>query len=66
MPPPPPPSIPPPPPALIADVAALDLGNDRSALFAEINQGENITKSKLFNDCKQIVYILIFRFEKGN
>ncbi|XP_048508473.1 adenylyl cyclase-associated protein 1 isoform X2 [Athalia rosae] len=37
-PPPPPPSMP------IGDVTA-DLGEDRSALFAQINQGEGITKS---------------------
>ncbi|XP_046611256.1 adenylyl cyclase-associated protein 1 isoform X1 [Neodiprion virginianus] len=38
-PPPPPPSMP------VGDVAA-DLGEDRSALFAQINQGEGITRSK--------------------
>ncbi|KAF5292958.1 hypothetical protein FQR65_LT11075 [Abscondita terminalis] len=43
--PPPPPGCPPPPPILCEDVAAMDIGNDRSALFQEINQGENITKN---------------------
>lgn len=42
--PPPPPGCPPPPPNLLADVAALDIGTERSALFAQINQGENITR----------------------
>lgn len=43
--PPPPPGCPPPPP-LADDFSALDVGgNDRSALFAQINQGENITKN---------------------
>lgn len=46
-PPPPPPGCPPPPPTLLGDVADLDASNDRSALFAQINQGENITRSKL-------------------
>lgn len=46
-PPPPPCGMPPPPPVLdLADIAPADSGQDRSALFAEINQGENITKSK--------------------
>lgn len=39
VPPPPPPSMP------IGDVAAISLNDDRSALFAEINQGEGITRS---------------------
>lgn len=44
IPPPPPPSMP------IGDVAPLAINDDRSALFAQINQGEDITKSKcLFN-----------------
>ncbi|XP_011297992.1 adenylyl cyclase-associated protein 1 [Fopius arisanus] len=45
-PPPPPGAMPPPPPCMpIGDVSG-SLGNDdRSALFAQINQGENITKS---------------------
>lgn len=46
VPPPPPGGCPPPPPVL--DLSAMtisDSNNDRSALFAEINQGEGITKS---------------------
>uniref|UniRef100_A0A1B6DH10 Adenylyl cyclase-associated protein n=2 Tax=Clastoptera arizonana TaxID=38151 RepID=A0A1B6DH10_9HEMI len=45
-PPPPPGGLPPPPPVLppLNDLS-LDSSNDRSALFAEINQGENITRS---------------------
>lgn len=43
VPPPPPPGCPPPPPVI--DLSAGDAGQDRSALFAEINKGENITKS---------------------
>ncbi|XP_008200251.1 adenylyl cyclase-associated protein 1 isoform X1 [Tribolium castaneum] len=45
-PPPPPPGCPPPPPVL--DFAAAEVAGgdaDRSALFAQINQGENITRS---------------------
>ncbi|XP_022914902.1 adenylyl cyclase-associated protein 1 isoform X2 [Onthophagus taurus] len=43
-PPPPPPGCPPPPPSL-ADLPLLEDSNtDRSALFAQINQGENITR----------------------
>lgn len=38
MPPPPPPSMP------IDDIEGLDINDDRSALFAQINQGEDITK----------------------
>lgn len=45
IPPPPPCCPPPPPPALADDFSSMELGNDRSALFAEINQGENITKN---------------------
>lgn len=50
VPPPPPPGCPPPPPvAPLDDFGAMsDSLNDRSALFAEINQGENITKSMYF------------------
>ncbi|KAL1465671.1 hypothetical protein WDU94_005223, partial [Cyamophila willieti] len=45
-PPPPPGGLPPPPPMLDLSAMTLDAGaNDRSALFAEINQGANITKS---------------------
>jgi adenylyl cyclase-associated protein len=46
-PPPPPPGCPPPPPVL-TDFSAAPAGGgdaDRSALFAQINQGENITRS---------------------
>lgn len=39
IPPPPPPSMP------IGDVAPVAINDDRSALFAEINQGEGITKN---------------------
>lgn len=41
LPPPPPPS----PPMPIADIAPSALNDDRSALFAQINRGEDITKS---------------------
>ncbi|XP_075236039.1 adenylyl cyclase-associated protein 1 isoform X2 [Lycorma delicatula] len=46
-PPPPPPGCPPPPPVLpqLGDLTLDDSANDRSALFAEINQGENITRN---------------------
>lgn len=47
VPPPPPPGCPPPPPVLEDFSAMSDSLNDRSALFAELNQGENITKSKI-------------------
>ncbi|XP_050300987.1 adenylyl cyclase-associated protein 1 isoform X1 [Anthonomus grandis grandis] len=43
--PPPPPGCPPPPPVLDFDSAAAAGDADRSALFAEINKGEDITKS---------------------
>lgn len=49
-PPPPPPGgmPPPPPPMALPPVGDLSLGNDeRSALFSQINQGEDITKSEL-------------------
>lgn len=44
-PPPPPPGMPPPPPVL-PDLGSLAVGSndDRSALFAQINQGADITK----------------------
>lgn len=47
MPPPPPPGCPPPPPVidLSESGGAGDAGLDRSALFAEINKGQDITKS---------------------
>lgn len=40
--------IPPPPPPCMpmGDIAPANITDDRSALFAEINQGEAITKSK--------------------
>lgn len=40
--------IPPPPPPCMpmGDVAPVSINDDRSALFAEINQGEAITKSE--------------------
>lgn len=40
--------IPPPPPPcmLMTDITPANISDDRSALFAEINQGEAITKSK--------------------
>ncbi|RZC40878.1 adenylyl cyclase-associated protein 1 [Asbolus verrucosus] len=46
-PPPPPPGCPPPPPVLTDFSAASTAGGDadRSALFAQINQGENITRN---------------------
>ncbi|KAG8289681.1 F-actin-capping protein subunit alpha [Homalodisca vitripennis] len=45
-PPPPPGGMPPPPPVLPPlESLSLDNSNDRSALFAQINQGEDITKS---------------------
>lgn len=44
--PPPPPGCPPPPPVLLGDLPPVDSGDDRSALFAQINQGEDITKSE--------------------
>lgn len=44
--PPPPPGCPPPPPVLdLSDVGGAGDGLDRSALFAEINKGQDITKS---------------------
>lgn len=47
-PPPPPPGMPPPPPVL-PDLGSLafDSNDDRSALFAQINKGADITKGKL-------------------
>lgn len=46
VPPPPPPcGLPPPPPMMpLGDVTAAGAGDERSALFAQINQGEDITK----------------------
>ncbi|CAH0561795.1 unnamed protein product [Brassicogethes aeneus] len=45
IPPPPPGGCPPPPPPVVDLGSAGDAGLDRSALFAQINQGENITRS---------------------
>ncbi|XP_012278924.1 adenylyl cyclase-associated protein 1 isoform X2 [Orussus abietinus] len=47
VPPAPPMGVPPPPPPSMpmGDVASLAIGDDRSALFAQINQGEGITRS---------------------
>ncbi|KAK9504755.1 hypothetical protein O3M35_008947 [Rhynocoris fuscipes] len=45
VPPPPPPAGMPPPPPPIADLSLQPDANDRSALFAEINQGEGITRN---------------------
>lgn len=42
--PPPPPGCPPPPPVIDLSGGAGDAANDRSALFAEINKGQDITK----------------------
>lgn len=43
-PPPPPPGCPPPPPPVVDLTAGGDTSLDRSALFAQINQGADITK----------------------
>ncbi|XP_034947836.1 adenylyl cyclase-associated protein 1 isoform X2 [Chelonus insularis] len=43
--PPPPGGMPPPPPCMPVGDVSGPIGDDRSALFAQINQGENITKS---------------------
>lgn len=54
--PPPPPGCPPPPPVLLGDLPpSADGGDDRSALFAQINQGEDITKSKY-------IFLYLFTF----
>lgn len=54
-PPPPPPGCPPPPPVL-PPFDDLSLGGDdeRSALFAQINQGEDITKRKYHSNCMNV------------
>lgn len=50
-PPPPPGGMPPPPSMLdLGDVSPAGPGQDRSALFAQINQGENITRSESLSD----------------
>lgn len=47
VPPPPPPGMPPPPPMIpLGDLNLGGEGDERSALFAEINKGADITKSK--------------------
>lgn len=53
-PPPPPGGLPPPPPPLDLNALKLDsaAGDDRSALFAQINQGADITKSKCRDSLK--------------
>ncbi|KAK0172200.1 hypothetical protein PV328_005547 [Microctonus aethiopoides] len=44
--PPPPCAMPPPPPCMpVGDVSSVSANDDRSALFAQINRGEDITKS---------------------
>lgn len=46
-PPPPPGGMPPPPPPMLPPIGDMSMGDDdRSALFAQLNQGEDITKSK--------------------
>lgn len=48
-PPPPPGGLPPPPPMIPANFdTSASSGDDRSALFAQINQGQDITKSKYY------------------
>lgn len=54
VPPPPPPGGLPPPPPLLPSLESLSLdssGQDRSALFAQINKGEDITKSRFRVAC---------------
>lgn len=47
VPPPPPPGMPPPPPTIpLGDLSLGGEGDERSALFAEINRGADITKSE--------------------
>lgn len=63
-PPPPPPGCPPPPAFTDIPASLLDPNQDRSALFAQINQGENITRSIMkiiFNVAKNIdiIYLII-------
>lgn len=69
--PPPPPmgGCPPPPPPPTFDMSNMNLdGDERSALFAEINQGENITKSRFcgFNETPFLLKFYFFRFEKSH
>lgn len=66
-PPPPPGGLPPPPPIGDLNLSAADTSNDRSALFAEINQGENITRSKFCCMCLSfIVFIGVLIINKIN
>jgi len=51
IPPPPPPSMP------IGDIAPM-VNDDRSALFAQINQGEDITKSKYLYIINELFFFL--------
>lgn len=63
-PPPPPGGLPPPPPMLppLGDLS-LDSNNDRSALFDQINQGEDITKSMILIDKhSKKPYLILFNF----
>lgn len=55
---------PPPPPSMMPmpDIAPLNVNDERSALFAEINQGENITKSEFFFFCYSCNYIFLELF----
>jgi adenylyl cyclase-associated protein len=49
-PPPPPPGCPPPPPVLdMSQMNLDDSSHDRSALFAQINKGEDVTSGMLLN-----------------
>lgn len=59
-PPPPPGGLPPPPPPLDLNALKLDsaAGDERSALFAQINQGADITKSKCEDSLRLGINIL--------
>lgn len=62
VPPPPQGGMPPPPPPLIADLNDLSVGDksdDRSALFAAINQGENITRSNYILPFKSYFHFIM-------
>lgn len=57
---PPPPSggMPPPPPMIPADFSATSGSNDdRNALFAQINQGADITKSEFYSEISNYLWI---------
>lgn len=57
---PPPPSAPlPPPPVADFGAAPLDPGVDRSALFAQLNQGANITSRKCQSYCKMTLFVYL-------